>query len=258
VVSAFEHGCGVPYDRYTRFHQVMAEDSEQTVVAALEPHLLPLVPELRALLERGATALDVGCGSGMALVELGRLFPRSSFRGYDLSWEAVVRARRGASAAGLRNVTFELRDCAELGNDPAEVGRYDVVFAFDAVHDQARPDRLLQGIHRVLRSDGIFLMQDIKASSSLENNFDHPAATLLYTISCMHCMSVSLAQQDGIGLGAMWGKETALRMLEEAGFGDVATRELAHDFQNLYYVCRPRPAVRAVRRQPNSEAAASL
>jgi len=69
-------------------------------------------------------------------------------------------------------------------------------------------------------------------------NVDHPVGTLLYTVSCMHCMTVSLAQ-GGDGLGAMWGRETAERYFAEAGFSSVAVHELSHDIQNNYYVCRP-------------------
>jgi hypothetical protein len=67
---------------------------------------------------------------------------------------------------------------------------------------------------------------------------EHPIGSLLYTISCMHCMTVSLAQ-GGDGLGAMWGKEMAVQYLQEAGFHSVEVHELAHDLQNYYYVCRP-------------------
>jgi hypothetical protein len=78
----------------------------------------------------------------------------------------------------------------------------------------------------------------IKASSDVQPNREHPLGPLLYTISCLHCMTVSLAQ-GGDGLGAMWGKEMAVQYFQEAGFGSVQVHELAHDFQNYYYVCRP-------------------
>ena len=54
---------------------------------------------------------------------------------------------------------------------------------------------------------------------------------MLYTISCMHCMTVSLAQ-GGEGLGAMWGEEKTREYLRRAGFRSVETHELAHDIQN--------------------------
>lgn len=96
---------------------------------------------------------------------------------------------------------------------------------------------VLSNIQRALRDNGVYLMQDIAGSSYLENNLDHPMGPLLYTISTMHCMSVSLAY-GGMGLGTMWGKEQALAMLQAAGFTWVTVHELAHDVQNYYYVVR--------------------
>jgi hypothetical protein len=78
-------------------------------------------------------------------------------------------------------------------------------------------------------------MQDIHSSSHVHNNMDHPAAPLLYTVSCLHCMSVSLAQ-GGAGLGAMWGREKASELLTEAGLTQVEIQQLPHDFQNDYYI----------------------
>ena len=94
---------------------------------------------------------------------------------------------------------------------------------------------VLDNVARALRPGGTFLMQDIRATSHVHGNLDHPIGTLLYTISCMHCMSVSLAG-GGPGLGAMWGEETALRMLSEAGFAKVRVEQLEHDIQNQYYI----------------------
>jgi SAM-dependent methyltransferase len=122
-------------------------------------------------------------------------------------------------------------------DDTAEAEAFDLIATFDAIHDQARPLNVLRGIHRALRADGIYLMQDIKGSSHIHNNLDHPLGPLLYTISCMHCMTVSLAQ-DGEGLGAMWGEEKTREYLAKAGFRSVEKNELAHDIQNNWYVVR--------------------
>ena len=78
-------------------------------------------------------------------------------------------------------------------------------------------------------------MQDIQAHSHVDGNLDHPIGTLLYTISCMHCMTVSLSA-NGMGLGAVWGEQTALRMLDEAGFKNVRIEKLKHDIQNQFYI----------------------
>ncbi len=232
LVEAFRHGRGVPYSAYPRFHEVMAEESAQTVVAALHEHIVPLVPGLAARLGTGIDVLDIGCGSGLAVAALARAYPNSRFAGYDLSPEAVSAARR--ASANVPNVRFEVRDLAQM-NEPAA---FDLVTAFDVIHDQAQPARVLANVRAALRPGGTLLMQDIAGTSVLAADQKHPLAPFLYGISCMHCMSVSLFN-GGAGLGAMWGKRLALQMLAEAGFGDVRVSELPHDPMNLYYVARP-------------------
>jgi SAM-dependent methyltransferase len=235
IVEVFRRGGGVPYSAFPRFHEVMAEDSGQTVVAALVDHILPLVPGLSERLEAGIEVLDVGSGSGRALNLMARAFPHSHFTGYDLSEEGVLRAIIEAKKHGSTNVRFEVKDAATLD----ETRRYDLITTFDAVHDQARPAAVLGNIARALKDDGVYLMQDIAGSSHVHNNIDHPLGPFLYTISTMHCTTVSLAQ-GGEGLGTMWGEEKAREMLAEAGFRNVETRRLDHDIANTYYIVRKR------------------
>ncbi|AFY62031.1 methyltransferase domain-containing protein [Synechococcus sp. PCC 6312] len=231
ILDCFQNGGGVPYSEFSRFHQVMAEDSGQTIVAALEDHILPLVPNLQDRLERGIDVLDVGCGSGRAMNKLASLFPNSRFTGYDLSETAIATAIAEAQEKQLNNARFQVQDTTQLG----EVEQYDWITTFDAVHDQARPDWVLQNIYQALRPGGVYLMQDIHASTAVEGNLEHPVAPLLYTVSCLHCMTVSLAA-GGLGLGTMWGQEKALELLQEAGFEQVEIRQLAHDVMNDYYI----------------------
>lgn len=233
VVECFREGGGVPYAEYQRFHEVMAEESGQTVGAALFEHILPLVPGLVERLDRGIEVLDVGCGRGRTLHQLARRFPKSRFVGVDFCHEAISWARGEAEEDALENVTFEVRDAAQLGFTEA----FDLIATFDAIHDQARPDLVLAGIQRALRAGGVYLMQDIDSSSSHAGDLKHPLGPMLYTISTMHCMTVSLAL-GGMGLGTMWGEQTARRMLAEAGFFDLEVRRLPHDIQNAYYISR--------------------
>lgn len=212
----------------------MAEDSDQSVVSGLSDDVVPLVEGLHERLAGGIDVLDVGCGSGHAVVTLARNYPKSRFVGYDLCAEAIDAAKAAEREAGVRNVVFETHDVEWLPED----ARYDLVTAFDAIHEQARPAEVLAAVRGVLREGGVFLVQDIRASSHLENNLDHPLATFLYAISCMHCMSVSLAR-GGAGLGTVWGPEKAVEMLGAAGFTDVVTRTIEHDVMNNWYVARP-------------------
>jgi len=237
IVQCFEKGGGVPYERFDRFHEVMAEESNQTILSVLFSHILPLVEGATEKLEAGISALDLGCGRGRALLMLAERFPSSSFQGYDLSAAAIAYAREQAGERGLENVRFEERDLSTFDVD-AKPESFELVMTFDAVHDQARPLALLRGIRRSLTEDGVYLMQDIQGSSHVHENIDHPGGPLLYMISCMHCMTVSLAQ-GGDGLGAMWGEHKARELLAEAGFTSVDVHQLEHDPFNAYFVVRP-------------------
>ena len=236
IVACFQQGGGVPYARYPRFHAVMAEDSGQSVLSSLESHILPLVPGLVHQLAAGIRVLDVGCGRGHIIHRLAELYPRSRFTGMDLSQEAIAYAREEAVRQGLRNLEFVVADLSDF-DTTAESEGFDCITTFDAVHDQARPLSVLKGIHRALKPKGVYLMQDIKGSSHVHNNITHPIGTFLYTVSCMHCMTVSLAQ-GGEGLGAMWGEEKTREYLQRAGFRTVETHQLTHDIQNNWYVVR--------------------
>lgn len=233
IVRCFAEGGGVPYSAYKRFNEVMAEESEQTTIHGLRDSILPIVPGLVDRLHAGIDVLDLGCGAGRALIHLARSFPASRFVGVDLLPDAIGRAREEASRAGVTNVTFEAADAARLGF----ADRFDLVLTFDAIHDQADPAAMLANIARALRPDGTYLMQDIGASSHVHENVDHPLGPFLYTVSCMHCMTVSLSA-GGAGLGAVWGEQTALAMLADAGFANVELHRLPHDVQNYYYVAR--------------------
>lgn len=233
LLACFRTGEGMAYGDYPCFHQTMAEDSYQTVVSALFDHILPLVPGLSERLRKGIDVLDAGCGGGQALLAMAQAFPASRFTGYDLCEEAFTGTRQQATALGLTNLVFEARDLLTFD----EPGRYDLVTTFDAVHDQPDPAGLLRGIARCLRPGGVYLMQDIAGSSYLEKNLDHPLGPLLYSISCVHCMPVSLGQ-GGPGLGTLWGEEYAERLLRQAGFRSIQATHLEHDPFNVYFVAR--------------------
>jgi cyclopropane fatty-acyl-phospholipid synthase-like methyltransferase len=198
----------------------------------LDEHIIPLVEGLHERLERGINVIDVGCGRGRAILHLAQRYPKSRFCGIDYLSETVAWATGEAARRGLRNARFEQADAAKW----SAPNSFDLVTTFDAVHDQARPDLVLKNIAEALRPNGVYLMQDIAASSNVHENIGHVMGPWLYTISTMHCMSVSLAA-GGMGLGTAWGRQLATKMLNEAGFNDVQLRNLPHDIINDYYVC---------------------
>lgn len=233
IVARFRDGAGLHYHDYGRFHEVMGEFTTQDVTANLVERVLPLVPGSAALLEQGIDVVDVGCGAGAALLLLAEKYPRSRFTGLDLCEDAFEVTAETAARKGLGNLVFREFDVSTA----TTLGSYDLIFAFDAVHDQKDPQEMLATVRRSLRPDGTFLMVDIGGSSYLERNLDHPLGAYLYMMSTMHCTPVSLAQ-GGAGLGTMWGVELAGEMLAKAGFSRVAMSRLPHDAFNAYFVAR--------------------
>lgn len=239
TLHCLESGAGTSYSDYPRFHQVMAEDSEMSVVDSLIDTILPMIDDIELRLDAGIDVLDAGCGKGLALIAMAAHYPQSRFAGYDLCADAIAEASHAAEARGLRNVRFAVKDMTDF----EEPERYDFITSFDAVHDQKHPADLVARIRRALKPSGIYLMQDIGGSARLENNLDYPMASLLYAISLTHCTPVSIGQ-GGEGLGTMWGWETAQAVLEQAGFARVERRLLEHDPMNVWFVSsKERPHV---------------
>ncbi len=233
IVQCFRNGGGLPYSEYPQFQLIQAEETARVFDNRLTDQILQLNPEISDRLRDGIEVLDVGCGRGHAINLMGKEFPRSKFTGCDISQEAITIAKEEAKKFGLANVRFEVKDATLI----EELGKYDLITAFDTIHDQALPTKVLKAINHSLKDKGFFLMQDIAASSKLDKNIDSPLAPSLYTVSTMHCMSVSLAY-NGEGLGTMWGKEKAMTKLSESGFKDIEVKNVMGDIMNYYYISR--------------------
>lgn len=232
LVTCFEQGGGVPYSRFGKFQELMAEESSGVVDASLIDVTLPLIPGIVDRLNAGIDVLDIGCGQGHAINVMARAFPNSRFTGYDFSEDGVAVGQAEAKEWGLSNSRFVAKDVSTV-DEPAA---YDLITVFDAIHDQAKPAEVLAAVSRALRPNGTFLMVDIAASSNLEENMDHPLAPMMYSVSTAHCMTVSLAL-GGAGLGTMWGDQVARKMLADAGFASIDSRNVEGDFMNAYYIC---------------------
>ncbi len=233
IIKSFRKGGGVPYSAYPKFQKIQSEDSSSIYDATLVQTTLPIVPGIVDRLKSGIEAADIGCGSGHAVNLMAKAFPKSRFTGYDFSREGIATGKTEAKKLKLSNTRFVIQNASKLN----ERSRFDFITTFDAVHDQAKPKTVLKAIARALKPDGVYLMVDIAASSNVHENLDHPLGSTLYTVSCMHCMTVSLALK-GEGLGAMWGKQKALEYLTDAGFPNVVIKEVPGDIFNYYYIAR--------------------
>jgi SAM-dependent methyltransferase len=233
IIEAFRHGGGIPYSVYRpEFTQIMDESWRRIYDQALIGEFLPAVPGLPERLAAGARVADVGCGTGHAINLMAQAYPRSTFVGYDFAADAIRAAAAEAESLGLSNARFQVQDVARLPADP----KYDVLFAFDAIHDQVDPAGVLGRIRAALTPGGVFAMIDFKGTSDVHEDMANPFAPYYYTVSTLHCMTVSLAH-GGAGLGTMWGERVARKMLAEAGFGQVTVKDSPRP-QNSIYICQ--------------------
>jgi len=235
--EAFRTGRGLPYDAFGPEGNIGVERSfAPWYRTLLVPLVLPKLEGVVPKLEAGCEAADVGCGTGVAVLELARAFPSSRFHGYEISEHALERAERNRAEAGVENVTFHDARSDPLPDEP----RFDLVTTFDCIHDMAHPQRVIAGIRRALADDGTWFLADIKAKESYEENVEHnPMAALMYGFSVLSCMSSALSEPDGMGLGTLGLHEGLARELaEDAGFTRFRRCDIDHPM-NAYYEIRP-------------------
>jgi SAM-dependent methyltransferase len=239
VNKGFHTGEGIPFSQYPDFQQFMDYLADAKHKQVLIADFLPSV-ENGKLVERltdGIRVCDIGCGEGVALNLMAKAFPKSTFLGIDNHEAAISVGRNEAQNMGLSNVVYKNQDAAKIVGNTEFCRQFDYICAFDAIHDQSHPLEVLKGIHYMLVPGGLFSMIDIKAFSNHGDNMDHPMGAFLYTVSLMHCMPVGL-NDNGTGLGMMWGREQAEVMLSEAGFENIEVMEMENDGFNLHYLCK--------------------
>ncbi len=237
VRESFRTGVGHDYDSHGPEGAVGIERSfEPWNRAFLVPVVLPALDGVVAKLVAGAKVADVGCGAGSAVLLMASTFPESTFTGYDISQFALDRARTKLDSSGLRNASFHDPRNQGLPGD----GSLDVVCTFDCIHDMAHPQEVIEAIRASLKPDGTWLLVDIKALDTFEENMrKNPMASLMYGISVLSCMSSALSEPDGLGLGTLGLSENRAReMSAAAGFTRFTKLDVDHSV-NSFYEVRP-------------------
>jgi len=236
LAEAFRSGLGMTWDDHGEQGAHLVATSTCAQHRLLASEVLPRMEGVVARLRRGASAVDVGCGSGIAVLELATAFPRSTFLGIDPSPNAIAAARQKAKEAGLANAEFEVGAAEDLRAG----ARFHFAMVLDCIHDMTHPQEAMRSIRRALADDGVWLVKDVRCADTLRENLENPMGALLYGISIAFCMSSSMATSDGAGLGTMGlSAERARRMAEAAGFSRFRPLDYEEDPLNAFYEIRP-------------------
>jgi SAM-dependent methyltransferase len=234
VAEAFQTGMGVPQQEYgEEFWHGFERFTRAQFLNHLTQHWIAAIPGLHERLEAGARVADIGSGNGQAILILARAYPRSEFTGYDNYELALRNARARAAGEGVDGrVRYELRDVAE-----GIQGSYDLITAFDTVHDMVDPVGALTAIRKALASDGVFLWTEFNVSGDLTENLANPLnlAKFTYSASTLYCMTTSLAE-GGAGIGTCLGPHKAEELAREAGFGSFRRLPIDDPFTVVYEV----------------------
>jgi SAM-dependent methyltransferase len=231
LLESFRTGRGLPQSEYpAEVFEAIERGSAPMYKHSLVRKWMPAMPQVVAALNAGGSALDVGCGSGRAVIALAQAYPNAKLFGYDGHPGSVERARANAKAAGVADrVTFDVVDCTKL-----PTGQFDFIATFDVIHDSVDPVGLLKSIRAALKPDGTYLMVEVNVSNDVADNIN-PMGRMMYSASTLYCMTVSLAH-GGAGIGAMMGEAKARELVQQAGFGEFKRLPIKDAFSVLYEI----------------------
>ncbi len=185
--------------------------------------------------DAGINVLELGCETGPFVNLLAHAYPRSCIYGVDISQDHINNAKKSAHERNIKNAIYICCDAAKL--DDSWTAKFQYVFISDSLHDFAYADKVLQEIHRVLVSDGLVSIIDTPAHTKVTENFARYDELVVRSIaSLMYCLPNSLNFEGSLGLGANWGMEAAVKLLEDCGFE--STIKSTPGRSGLHYLCK--------------------
>jgi 2-polyprenyl-3-methyl-5-hydroxy-6-metoxy-1,4-benzoquinol methylase len=233
LLDAFRTGGGVPYRDYgVDMRQGQAGMNRAAFLYQLGSEWLPAIPDVHARLEADppARVADIGCGAGWSSIGIARAYPNAHVDGFDLDSPSVEMARANAREMGVaETTTFQVRDAG----DPALAGRYDLVAAFECIHDMSQPVAVLRSMGKLAGERGAVLVVDERVGEAFT-----PAGTdverMMYGWSVLHCLPVGMADTPSAETGTVMRPDTLRRYAREAGFRAVEILPIENYFFNFY------------------------
>ncbi len=235
LVKAFRTGEGVPYADYA-IHDAQGDFNRPAFLNLLASEWLPSVPGVTERVDNGpATVAEIGCGEGWAAIAIARAWPEVRVDGFDNDDASIAAARKHAAAAGVGDrVRFELLDVTRDLPASVETGTYDIVLAFEMIHDLAQPQKALAAMRTLGKPDAVHLVVDEKVAETFEAPTDNPVERLFYAASVLHCLPVGMAESPSVGTGTVMRPATFRTYADEAGFAAVEILPIEHDLFRFY------------------------
>jgi SAM-dependent methyltransferase len=233
LLAAYRSGGGVPFSAYGRDLREGQADMNRTMfLQLLGQEWLPAIADVHARLQSDppARVADLGCGAGWSSIGIAQAYPNAQVDGYDLDAPSVALASANAQAAGVADrATFHVRDAG----DPALAGRYDLVTAFECVHDMSDPVGALRVMRRLAGVDGTVLIVDERVGDTFTPT-GNEVEWMMYGWSVLHCLAVGMVDPPAVGTGTVMRTSTLRGYALEAGFRDVEVLPIDNFFFRFY------------------------
>lgn len=239
LLEAYRTGGGVGWRQYgPDMRTGQAEMNRPWFLGALGTEWFPAVADLDERLRAGARVADIGCGEGWSSIAMALAYPDAVVEGYDLDEPSVVAAREHADAAGVASrVSFVAGDAAAADRD----GDYDVVTAFECIHDLAQPVTVLATMRRLAKPDGLVIVMDERVAERFPGRGDD-VERLMYGFSLLICLPDGRSHTPSAATGTVMRPDVLRRYAEEAGFVSLEVLPIENDLWRFYRLGLPAQA----------------
>lgn len=233
IETAFRTGGGIDFAVYGEdLRKGVAELNRPLFLYQLGQDYLPSVADIHRRLSADppARVADIGCGAGWSSIGMALSYPKIRVDGFDLDDASIAEARANARQAGLAGrLRFQVRDAA----DPDLGDPYDLVTAFECIHDMADPVGALTTMRRLTGPGGSVIVMDERTNEHF-STAENPVEQILYGFSILGCLPAGMAQQPSAATGTVMRPATLRRYAREAGFHDIEILPIHNDFFRFY------------------------
>jgi 2-polyprenyl-3-methyl-5-hydroxy-6-metoxy-1,4-benzoquinol methylase len=234
IETVFRTGGGIPFDAYGEdMRRGVGELNRPMFLHQLGSEYIPSIPDIHRRLSADppARVADIGCGTGWSSIGLARAYPKIRVDGFDMDEASIADARFNVRQVGLEDrVRFETRDAG----DPALTGSYDLVTAFECIHDMSDPVAALAAMRRLAEPSGSVIVMDERANEHFTTANENPVEQLLYGFSILGCLPAGMAEKPSAATGTVMRPHTLRQYARRAGFHDVEILSIQNDFFRFY------------------------
>ncbi len=231
LVKAFGNGGGISYEKYgPDLLEAIGVGNRPMFVNDYVAKWIPAMPDIENKLRAGGRVAEVGCGIGWSSIILARAFPKSRIDAIDVDPASIEEARRNARQSGIaERVTFYLASVEESSLK----GPYDLVTAFECIHDMAYPVRALRRMNEIVDSNGAVLVADELVGETLDENRSL-LGRLMYNFSVLHCLPQAMVFPDSAATGTVMSPSKLRTYATEAGFRKVEILPIENPLWRFY------------------------